>query len=180
MKKLFAVLAGLLLSMNLAFAVDVNTASQQELESVKGIGPTLSSRIIEERKKGGNFKDLSDLESRVKGVGENNVKKFSEAGLTVGGGRSAGARSAASSAAGSAKGATAAATAAPMAAKEAASDKAKGAAAKGTDMAKDKAKESAKGAADKGKSMASDKAVAATDKAKDSAKSIADKAKASK
>ncbi len=95
MNRLLAVLVGLLMSMNLAFAVDVNSASQQELETVKGIGPALSSRIVEERRKGGNFKDLADLESRVKGVGENNVKKFAEGGLTVGGGRASSARSAA-------------------------------------------------------------------------------------
>lgn len=161
MKKILAVLGGLLLSMNLAFALDVNTASQQELEGIKGIGPKLSSRIVEERKKGGNFKDMSDLETRVKGVGENNSKKFADGGLTVGGGRASNARSAASSASSSAKSSAAAATAAPA-------------------MAAGSAKDSAKGAADKGKAMAGDKAKAATGKATDSARSVADKAKASK
>lgn len=168
MKKLLAVLVGLLMSMSLAFAVDVNSASQQELETIKGIGPALSSRIVEERRKGGNFKDMADLESRVKGVGENNAKQFAEGGLTVGGGRTSSARSAASTAAGSAKGSATAATAAPAMAKDAGK------------AAPTVAKDSVKDAADKGRAMAGDKASAATDKAKASAASVVDKAKAPK
>jgi len=65
-------------------AVDVNRASQAELESVKGIGPGLSGRILEARKSA-TFKDWSDLQQRVSGVGPGNAARFSQAGLTVGG-----------------------------------------------------------------------------------------------
>lgn len=65
-------------------AVDVNNADQAQLESIKGIGPAISAKILEERKKG-NFKDWKDLEDRVKGVGDKNSVKFSQAGLTVSG-----------------------------------------------------------------------------------------------
>lgn len=65
-------------------AVDVNKASQAELESVKGIGPSIAGKILDERKKGG-FKSWDDMVERVKGVGEGNAAKFSEAGLTVNG-----------------------------------------------------------------------------------------------
>lgn len=65
-------------------AVDINQASQAELESVKGIGPTMSERILEERKKGA-FRDWNDLITRVKGVGDGNATKFSSGGLTVAG-----------------------------------------------------------------------------------------------
>lgn len=65
-------------------AVDVNTADQSQLESVKGIGPALSGKILAARKQGG-FKDWSDLESRVSGIGEKNAVVFSRNGLTVGG-----------------------------------------------------------------------------------------------
>lgn len=69
----------------LAFAaVDVNKGTAAELDGIKGIGPGISSRIIEERKKG-NFKDWNDFIERVKGVGEGNAAKFSQAGLTVNG-----------------------------------------------------------------------------------------------
>jgi competence protein ComEA len=66
-------------------AVDANTATPAELETVRGIGPATSARIVEERRRGGPFRDLDDLQARVKGVGENNVRKMAAAGLTVGG-----------------------------------------------------------------------------------------------
>jgi competence protein ComEA len=67
-----------------ALAADVNKADQAELESVKGVGPALSTRILDERKKSA-FKDWDDLMTRVKGLGPGNAAKFSEAGMTVGG-----------------------------------------------------------------------------------------------
>jgi len=88
-KKLLA--AALALFAAAAFAaVDANTATQAELEAVKGIGPAISSKIIEERKKA-PFKDWQDMVTRVKGVGEHNSAKFSTAGLTVNGAAFAGA-----------------------------------------------------------------------------------------
>ena len=65
-------------------AVELNTADTSQLESVKGIGPGLSAKILSERKQG-SFKDWSDFETRVSGVGEKNAAGFSRAGLTVGG-----------------------------------------------------------------------------------------------
>lgn len=71
-------------ALNAFAAVDANQASQPELESVKGIGPGLSAKIVEARKSGG-FKDWSDFVERVPGVGEGNAARFSQAGLTVAG-----------------------------------------------------------------------------------------------
>ena len=65
-------------------AVEVNKADQAQLESIKGIGPSIATKIITERKKG-DFKDWKDLEDRVNGVGNKNAARFSQAGLTVGG-----------------------------------------------------------------------------------------------
>lgn len=65
-------------------AVELNKASQAELETVKGIGPSMSTKILGERKNGA-FKDWSDVVSRVKGVGPGNASKFSADGLTVNG-----------------------------------------------------------------------------------------------
>ena len=63
-------------------AVDVNKASQAELETIKGIGPGLSSKILDARKAGA-FKNWGDFVDRVGGVGPGNAAKFSQAGLTV-------------------------------------------------------------------------------------------------
>ena len=65
-------------------ATDVNQATRAQLESVRGVGPGLALRILDERKRGA-FKDWADFVARVPGVGAGNAAKFSAAGLTVGG-----------------------------------------------------------------------------------------------
>jgi competence protein ComEA len=65
--------------------VDVNKADPAALGSIKGIGPAMSSHILEARKKGGDFKDWSDLQERVSGIGPKSAARLSAAGLTVGG-----------------------------------------------------------------------------------------------
>lgn len=71
-------------ALNAFAAVDVNQASQAELESVKGIGPGLSSKIVNARKTS-SFKDWPDFVERVSGIGPGNANRFSQAGLTVAG-----------------------------------------------------------------------------------------------
>jgi competence protein ComEA len=86
LKKFLLAVVALVVTMGFAFAqVDVNKADQAALDSVKGIGPKMSKNILDERKKGGNFKDWSDFEDRVKGVGQKNAVRLSDAGLTVNG-----------------------------------------------------------------------------------------------
>ena len=65
-------------------AVDANTATRAELESVRGIGPSTSQRIVDERRRQ-PFRDTEDLARRVKGIGAAKLRKMTEAGLTVGG-----------------------------------------------------------------------------------------------
>lgn len=82
-KKVLAFFAAM--SLVAAFAaVDVNKATDAELDSVKGIGPVTTKLIASERKKG-EFKNWEDFISRVKGVGDKRAADFSAAGLTVGG-----------------------------------------------------------------------------------------------
>lgn len=84
LKKLLVLLFALFTAVAMAAAVDVNKASQAELETVKGIGPAISTRILDARKSG-EFKDWGDLLGRVKGLGKKNAVKLSEGGLTVSG-----------------------------------------------------------------------------------------------
>jgi competence protein ComEA len=84
LKKILAVMVMMYAAVSFA-AVDVNKATAAELDSIKGIGPAISAKILDEKKKGGNFKDWNDLVTRVNGVGEANAAKFSAEGLTVGG-----------------------------------------------------------------------------------------------
>jgi len=84
MLKRFLLILALLYTAVCFAAVDVNQATEAELDSFNGIGPALSGKILDQRKKG-NFKDWSDFISRVKGMGEKNAVKFSKQGLSVNG-----------------------------------------------------------------------------------------------
>ncbi|MDE2416903.1 MAG: helix-hairpin-helix domain-containing protein [Burkholderiales bacterium] len=83
LKKILAIVTMMYAAVSFA-AVDVNKASAAELDGIKGIGPGISTKILDERKKG-NFKDWNDFIDRTKGVGEGNAAKFSAEGLTVNG-----------------------------------------------------------------------------------------------
>jgi len=48
--------------------VNINTASQEELEMIPGIGPEIARRIIAYRSQGQAFQTLEDLD-KVKGIG---------------------------------------------------------------------------------------------------------------
>lgn len=66
-----------------AAPVNVNTATQTELESIKGIGPAKAKTIIAERLDGGHFQDANDLQKRVRGIGMRSVEKMVDNGLTI-------------------------------------------------------------------------------------------------
>lgn len=57
--------------------VNINTATQAELESLPGIGPTLASRIIAYRQEHGAFTRLEDLQ-KVSGIGEGLFNKIKD------------------------------------------------------------------------------------------------------
>ena len=82
-KRLLATLLAFL-SFAVFAAVDVNKGTAAELDGIKGIGPAISTKIVDERKKG-NFKDWADFVARVNGIGDKSAAKLSEAGLTVNG-----------------------------------------------------------------------------------------------
>jgi competence protein ComEA len=65
-------------------ALDVNKASQADLETLRGVGPGLSGKIVDARK-AGEFKSWSDLVDRVSGIGPASAAKLSQGGLTVAG-----------------------------------------------------------------------------------------------
>jgi competence protein ComEA len=87
LKKLLMLCVALALSLSAGFAaaVEVNSADQAALESVKGIGPVHAKAIIDERTKNGPFKNADDLATRVKGIGTKSVSNLETAGLTING-----------------------------------------------------------------------------------------------
>lgn len=56
-------------------AVNINTATQAELETLQGIGPAKAKAIVDHRKKNGPFKSPSDLE-KVNGIGPGIMKRI--------------------------------------------------------------------------------------------------------
>lgn len=56
-------------------AVNINTATKEELTSLKGVGEKRAQDIIDYRTKNGNFKSVDDLE-KVPGIGPGLMKQI--------------------------------------------------------------------------------------------------------
>jgi competence protein ComEA len=65
-------------------ATEANLATEAELDSIKGLGPASTARILRERENS-PFKDWTDFLRRVKGFKGSSAARLSEAGLTVNG-----------------------------------------------------------------------------------------------
>lgn len=57
--------------------IDVNRATADELQVIRGIGPSLAERIIAYREENGAFENLDDL-SNVRGIGGAKLQKIKE------------------------------------------------------------------------------------------------------
>lgn len=76
MKHLFLTSALWLALAGTALAVvNINTATKEELSTLKGIGGSKAQAIIDYRKKHGDFKSIDDL-GKVEGIGPDTLKKL--------------------------------------------------------------------------------------------------------
>jgi competence protein ComEA len=82
-KRIWAAALALVTSLSMA-AVDVNKASVADLDSIKGIGPGTSAKVLKAREQAA-FKDWADLIQRVGGIGPKKATQLSDNGLTVNG-----------------------------------------------------------------------------------------------
>ena len=57
--------------------ININTATQTELETLPGIGPSIALKIIEYRKENGKYVNIEDIKN-VSGIGENKFSKIKE------------------------------------------------------------------------------------------------------
>lgn len=57
--------------------INLNTASVEKLQQLRGVGPKMAERIIAHRKRFGSFKRINDL-MNVKGIGAKTLAKFRE------------------------------------------------------------------------------------------------------
>jgi len=79
-------LAGALaaLGTSVCLTLDINKASEADLDGLRGLGPATTRLILIEREKA-LFKNWQDLLARVKGIGPASAAQLSAAGLTVNG-----------------------------------------------------------------------------------------------
>jgi len=65
-----------------AWALEVNQATEAELDGLRGLGPAFTRRILAERSLR-PFADWPDFMRRVSGMGDVTAQKLSAQGLTV-------------------------------------------------------------------------------------------------
>lgn len=61
--------------------VNINTATQSELDQLPGIGPSIAQRIIDYREENGNFQKIEDVQN-VKGIGDAKYEEIKDS-ITV-------------------------------------------------------------------------------------------------
>jgi competence protein ComEA len=74
-KSILTLVAFLSFSISAFAAVNINTATQAELESLQGVGPVKAQAIIDYRKKNGGFKSVDDIKN-VDGIGDATLEKL--------------------------------------------------------------------------------------------------------
>ena len=57
--------------------VNLNTATQEQLETLPGVGPAMAKRIVEYRTKVGKFAKIEEI-INVKGIGEKRFQKMKD------------------------------------------------------------------------------------------------------
>jgi competence protein ComEA len=67
-----------------ATALEINQASEAELDGLRGIGPPFTRRLLAAREQA-LFVNWQDLRARVKGMGPKLSQSLSDQGLTVNG-----------------------------------------------------------------------------------------------
>ena len=78
MKKLILIIVTLLAFSAFANAgMNINTATQSELETLQGIGPAKAKAIVEYREEKGDFASKDDLVN-VNGIGPGTIKQLGE------------------------------------------------------------------------------------------------------
>ena len=78
MRKLALTLLAVFAFATVSFAadpIDINTATQEQLESLAGVGPTKAKAIIAYRTEHGNFKTVDELDN-VKGFSSKTLDKL--------------------------------------------------------------------------------------------------------
>jgi competence protein ComEA len=78
------VLGALVCAQLSVFALEINQANEAELDSIKGMGPAMTRKVLNARAEK-PFINWKDLMSRVTGMGKNKAQQFSDQGVLVNG-----------------------------------------------------------------------------------------------
>ena len=78
------VLGALVCAQLSVFALEINQANEAELDSIKGMGPAMTRKLLNARAEK-PFINWKDLMSRVTGIGKNKAQQFSDQGVLVNG-----------------------------------------------------------------------------------------------
>ncbi|MFW5426106.1 MAG: ComEA family DNA-binding protein [Methylophagaceae bacterium] len=62
-------------SVSAADMININTATQTQLETLDGVGPATATAIMEYREQVGSFKTVGEV-TNVKGIGDKKLAKF--------------------------------------------------------------------------------------------------------
>ena len=84
MRKTILIFLATVAALSPGLALDINQASEAELDGLLGIGPAVSRRILDARANA-PFRSWEDLIARVAGIGANKAIQLSAAGLSVAG-----------------------------------------------------------------------------------------------
>lgn len=66
-----------------ALALELNSASAQQLVALKGIGEKTANAILQERQRAGPFMSLEDFSIRIKGMGKKRLQNLVNQGLYI-------------------------------------------------------------------------------------------------
>jgi competence protein ComEA len=81
MNKILLAVVGFFIAAGMAgAAVDLNSADEQALGALKGVGTVRARAIVDERKKNGPYKSIDDVSARVKGIGPATVAQWKKDG----------------------------------------------------------------------------------------------------
>ena len=84
MKKLIFTTLSLLGAAWAMAAVNINTATAEELRALPGVGPSKAAAIVEYRQQNGNFKSVDELKN-VKGIGDGILNRLRDEATVSGG-----------------------------------------------------------------------------------------------
>ncbi len=57
--------------------ININTADAQELQNIKGVGPSISQRIVDYREQNGPFKSIEEIK-KIRGIGNKTFEKMKD------------------------------------------------------------------------------------------------------